>query len=136
VGLGEDDVRIDVVRVLPEVWNVRATYIPTGLMAVVVATDDQGADRRRAMAALRALRDDVKFVRTGVLRGAVLDDLARELVRDRHRSSIDAIKALRSGASLGLGEAKAVVHGNLSQKAQASAEQLWDAAEAGLRDED
>lgn len=49
---------------------------------------------------------------------------------------IAAIKAIREAFGIGLGEAKAIVHGCLSEEQQAAAERLWDEAESALRDID
>ena len=57
--------------------------------------------------------------------GADVDQIAQALLR-RTDSPIAAIRAVREGAGLGLGEAKWVVHRNLDPKVRAAAEHLWD----------
>jgi ribosomal protein L7/L12 len=49
---------------------------------------------------------------------------------------IDSIRAIRDAYGVRLGEAKALVHPNLSTDEQAAAERLWDAAEDALRSDD
>jgi|GEM_PF-6513313 len=66
--------------------------------------------------------------------GMNVDDTARSLLA-AGASPIDAIKAIRIAFDLDLGEAKVVVHRNLSARDQATAEQLWNAAEQAIRDE-
>jgi hypothetical protein len=64
------------------------------------------------------------------------DELARQLLSSG-RSPIEAIKAVRVRLGMSLGEAKAVVHRNLSTEQQHAAEALWDQAErAGDLDTD
>jgi ribosomal protein L7/L12 len=57
--------------------------------------------------------------------GADADQVAKELLR-RTDSPISAIKAIVDAAGLGLGDAKWVVHRNLSPEVREAAVRLWD----------
>jgi hypothetical protein len=129
--LAPSDVRIERFRVLDN-WNVRATQLSTGISNVVFGSDDLGRDRQEAIKALGVLLDDIELVRSMICNGSSADDAASALVKQRERSLIPAIKAMRYGGALDLGEAKAVVYRNLSSSAQEAVERLWDAAEASL----
>jgi hypothetical protein len=133
--LAPSDVRIERSRVLDN-WNVRATQVSTGISATVLGSDDLGHDRQTAIGALASLLDDIELVRSMIGNGSSIDDTASALVKQRERSPIPAIKAMRLGAGLDLREAKAVVHRNVSSSAQEAAERLWDAAEAAVTGED
>lgn len=130
-----DDVRIDRFRVLDN-WNVRATQISTGISDVVLGSDDLGHDRQKVIGALCSLLDDIDLVRSMIGTGSSIDEVASALLEQKARSPIRAIKAMRYGAVLDLGEAKVVVDRNLSAGAHEAAEQLWDAAEAAVTWED
>ncbi|MGH9917831.1 MAG: hypothetical protein ACRD6W_03000 [Nitrososphaerales archaeon] len=102
------------------------------------ATDLQGAQNRHfAVDAVVLLRHDVRMdavsqVRASLAAGDTPDKVARSLVVDQRLSPIEAIKALRAGGNMHLGDAKAVVHRNLPPEQQAAAERLWDEAIAAL----
>lgn len=70
--------------------------------------------------------DPAHVVRTSLEAGDTLDQIAHSLVRDQKLAPIPAIKAMRTGANMTTGEAKEVVHRNLSLEQQAAAERLWD----------
>jgi ribosomal protein L7/L12 len=62
------------------------------------------------------------------------DETARALI-EAGASPTEAIKAVRAECEVSLGDAKALVHRNLSAEQQRTAERLWDEAEASLGDE-
>jgi ribosomal protein L7/L12 len=64
--------------------------------------------------------------------GADADQVAKELLR-RADSPTSAIKAIVDATGLGLGDAKWVVHRNLSLDVREAAERLWDDLLDGLR---
>jgi hypothetical protein len=64
--------------------------------------------------------------------GDTPNEIARRLIEDEHLGPISAIKAMRSGGDMRLGEAKQYVHRNLPIEQQRAAEQLWDEAIAAL----
>jgi ribosomal protein L7/L12 len=70
------------------------------------------------------MEDLEQMAREMLATGATTDDMARELLT-RTSYPIAVIKALREGAGLSLGEAKAVTHGNLGPDEREAAEQLW-----------
>lgn len=82
------------------------------------------------------LLDAVNQVRASLAAGDTADEVARTLVVDQQVSAIEAIKALRAGGNMSLGDAKEIVHRNLSPERQASAERLWDEAIAALEHEE
>jgi hypothetical protein len=70
--------------------------------------------------------DPTEIVRASIGSGHTPDQVARLLIEDHQLAPIPAIKALRAGADMTTGEAKAVVHRNLPLDQQAAAERLWD----------
>ena len=64
--------------------------------------------------------------------GADADQVAKELLRHTD-SPISAIKAVADATGLGIGDAKWVVHRNLSPEVREAAESLWDDLLDGLR---
>jgi ribosomal protein L7/L12 len=70
------------------------------------------------------MEDLEQVAREMLAAGASTDDMARELLT-RTSYPIAVIKALREGAGLSLGEAKAVTHGNLDPQERDTAERLW-----------
>lgn len=80
--------------------------------------------------------DAEDFVKSSLGAGKTHDEVARSLIEERHLEAIPAIKALRSGADIPLGEAKDLIHRNLPAEQQEAAEQLWEAASASLDHDD
>ena len=70
--------------------------------------------------------DSVGIVRSALEAGESQDEIAHALMWDHHLAPIPAIKAMRSGGNMTLGEAKEVVHRNLPAEQQETAEQIWD----------
>jgi ribosomal protein L7/L12 len=64
--------------------------------------------------------------------GADADQVAEELLRSGD-SPISVIKAVADATGIGLGDAKWVVHRNISPKIREAAETLWDDLLDGLR---
>jgi hypothetical protein len=133
--LVSSDVRIDRFRVMDN-WNVRATQLSTGISDVVLGSDDLGRDQQIVIRALCSLLDDIDLVRSMIGTGSSIDEAASALLEHKARSPVRAIKAMRYGAALDLGEAKVVVDRNLSSRAHEAAGPLWDAAEAAVSWED
>jgi ribosomal protein L7/L12 len=63
--------------------------------------------------------------------GADADQMARALLQ-RTDSPISVIRAVHGATGMDLGEAKWVVHRNLSQRARQAAEDLWQSLLDGL----
>lgn len=80
--------------------------------------------------------DAVNQVRTSLAAGDTPDKVARNLVVEQQVSPVEAIKALRTGGNMSLGDAKEIVHRNLLPERQASAERLWAEAVAALEHEE
>jgi hypothetical protein len=78
--------------------------------------------------------DYAASVRSALEAGNTPDQVARALIENHHLLPISAIKALRSGANMTLGEAKEVVHRNLPAGQRAAAERLWDEIFAAMDD--
>jgi ribosomal protein L7/L12 len=76
--------------------------------------------------------DDITVVRSALSAGGSVDDAAQQLI-EQGTSPIAAIKALRTGASLSLPDAKTVVHRNLDPAAREAAEQLWQEMLSAVR---
>ncbi len=72
--------------------------------------------------------DTADIVRASLESGDTPDQVAQALIQDHKLAPIPAIKALRAGANITLGEAKELVHRNLPLEQQAAAERLWDEA--------
>lgn len=70
---------------------------------------------------------------TMVASGADRDQVAAELLR-RTDSPISVIKAVADATGIGLGDAKSVVHRNLTTEACEAAENLWDELLDGIRE--
>jgi hypothetical protein len=70
--------------------------------------------------------DPTDIVRNSLAAGQSPDQIARSLIEDHRLPPIPAIKALRSGANMTVGEAKEVVHRHLPLDQQSAAEKLWD----------
>jgi len=68
------------------------------------------------------------FVRASLDAGNTPDQVARSLIEDQRLQPIPAIKALRAGGSIPLGDAKELVHRNLPQEQREAAEHLWEQA--------
>jgi ribosomal protein L7/L12 len=69
--------------------------------------------------------------------GDTPDDVARLPIEREHLDPIPAIKAMRAGGGISLGEAKEIVHRNLPVERQRATEKLWNEAIAVLEaDED
>jgi hypothetical protein len=66
------------------------------------------------------------IVRDSLAAGQTPDQIARSLMKDQQLPPIPAIKALRAGANMSVGEAKEVVHRNLPVDQRSAAEKLWD----------
>jgi|SRR5579863_1415262 len=81
------------------------------------------------------LMNAVSRVRASLAAGDTPDKVARNLVADQNVSPIEAIKALREGGNMSLGDAKEIVHRNLPPKRQASAERLWEEVIAAVEHE-
>jgi hypothetical protein len=79
------------------------------------------------------MTDWADVVRGELRRGVSVDDIGRTLL-DRGLGPIETVKALRSGAGLGLDEAKVVVDGLLTPGQQAANERLRDTAMDALLD--
>jgi hypothetical protein len=70
--------------------------------------------------------DPSDIVRASLDDGNSLDEIAHALISDHHLAPVPAIKAMRTGGNMTLGEAKEVVHRNLPIEQQEAAERLWD----------
>jgi hypothetical protein len=70
--------------------------------------------------------DPADIVRTSLKGGATPDQVAESLIRDHELEPIPAIRALRNGGDMKLGEAKQIVHRNLPLERQEAAEELWN----------
>ena len=70
--------------------------------------------------------DPADIVRTSLEAGATPDQVAKSLIRDHELEPIPAIRALRTGGSMKLVEAKQIVHRNLPLERQEPAERLWN----------
>ena len=70
--------------------------------------------------------DPTDIVRDSLAAGQTPDQIARSLIEDQKLPPIPAIKALRAGANMAVGEAKEVVHRNLPVDQQSAAEKLWN----------
>ncbi len=70
--------------------------------------------------------DAADIVRTSLEEGATPDQVAESLIRDHELEPIPAIRALRTGGNMKLGEAKQIVHRNLPLEQQEAAERLWN----------
>lgn len=81
---------------------------------------------------LERVRVLTELARTMLASGADADQVARELLR-RTDSPISAIKAVADATAIGLGDAKWVVHRNLSPRVREDAESLWDELLDGVR---
>lgn len=70
--------------------------------------------------------DPTDILRDSLAAGQTPDEIARSLIEDQQLPPIPAIKALRGGANMTVGEAKEVVHRNLPLDQQSAAEKLWE----------
>jgi len=70
--------------------------------------------------------DPADMVRNSLEAGDTPDQIAHSLIQNHKLAPIPAIKALRAGANMTLGDAKEVVHRNLPLEQQAAAERIWD----------
>ena len=70
--------------------------------------------------------DPIEFVRTSLAAGETPDDIAHALIWDHKPAPIPAIKSIRAGSDMTLGEAKEVVHRNLPIDQQEASERTWD----------
>ena len=69
--------------------------------------------------------DPADIVRASLEAGASPDQVAESLIRDHELEPIPAIRALRTGGNMKLGEAKQIVLRNLSLEQREAAERLW-----------
>jgi hypothetical protein len=72
--------------------------------------------------------DPVHTVKTSLDAGQTPDQIAHALIYDHQIAPVPAIKAMRTGCNMTLGEAKEVVHRILPLDQQKAAERLWDEA--------
>jgi len=69
--------------------------------------------------------DPADIVRASFGDGDSPDQVARALTSDHRLAPIPAIKAMRAGGSMTVGEAKELIHRNLPSEQQEAAERLW-----------
>ena len=70
--------------------------------------------------------DPAEIVRASLDDGDSPDQVARALTSDHCLAPIPAIKAMRVGGGMTVGEAKELIHRNLPTEQQEAAERLWE----------
>jgi hypothetical protein len=73
--------------------------------------------------------DPVEIVKATLHAGDTPGQIAHVLIEDHHLAPIPAIKALRDGGDMTLGEAKEIVHRSLPMDQHSAAEQLSEGAD-------